>query len=454
MERFNEKFRVGLVVAGLAVVAHAVGAWAQMDLNATPVEEQARAFVQMLAEGRFEDTPPLMDTTMNRVLPPATFRTVWNGLKERTGELQAIRGTRRADAQGYRIVLVDGDFEREDVTLRVVYDAEGKVSGFFTASRAPVAKPVPPPYADPSTFEEEAAEVPCGGFTLPGTLTLPKGAGPWPVVVLVHGSGPNDRDETIGPNKVFRDLAWGLAARGVASLRYDKRTYAHPEQVNRDTVTYREETVDDAVTAAGVVAGDARFDPKRIVVLGHSLGGELAPLIAQESDAADGVVIMAGSTRPLVETVLRQYEYIFRQDGALSEAEQAELDMLRQSAQDVLAGKPGQGLFAAVNKTYLDALNAYDGPAVAAALTMPVLVAQGARDYQVLAEQDFADWKRALAGRPNVTFKLYAKLDHLFMPGTGPSYPGDYQKPRNVSREFVDDLAAWVKGIAGADAKE
>src|SRR5215831_9873048 len=164
----------------------------------------------------------------------------------------------------------------------------------------------PPPKPSSNRFTEEAVTVGGDEWALSGTLSMPIGpiAG---AVVLVHGSGPNDRDETVGANAPFRDLAWGLADRGVAVLRYEKRTRAHAAQLATvETFTVREETTDDAIRAAALLRAHDRIDPKRIFVLGHSLGGTVAPRIAAEDRALAGIVIMAGSTRPLADVARDQ----------------------------------------------------------------------------------------------------------------------------------------------------
>ena len=107
---------------------------------------------------------------------------------------------------------------------------------------------------------------------LPGTLTLPAGTARVPAVVLVHGSGPHDRDETVGVNKPFLDLAEGLAAQGIAVLRYEKRTRVAPLSFIGRRFTVNDEVVDDAVAAVQLLRTEPGIDPARIVVVGHSLG--------------------------------------------------------------------------------------------------------------------------------------------------------------------------------------
>ena len=106
-------------------------------------------------------------------------------------------------------------------------------------------------------------------------------------------------------------------------------------------------------------------------------------------------------------------------------------------------GNPS-GILGGTSKLYFDRLDEYDPLATVRGLEIPILVAQGERDYQVLAAEDYESWKRALSDRPNATFRLYPDLDHLFMAGEGPSYPRDYAQPRNVSEEYIADVADWI----------
>src|SRR5205814_1805761 len=148
---------------------------------------------------------------------------------------------------------------------------------------------------------------------LPGTLLLPKGKGPFPVVVLVHGSGPSDRDETVGGTRVFRDFADGLADRGIASLRYEKRTKQHPTEFAR-TYTIDDETTDDAVAAVAFVRMQPGIDPKRVFLAGHSQGGMMAPRIAQRSPGLAGIALLAAPARQLQYLVLDQFTYLSKND--------------------------------------------------------------------------------------------------------------------------------------------
>ena len=410
----------------------------------TPEELKAVRFVQQMENGLFQECISMLDETMKKALQGDKLEDLWKSLEGQFGSFVSIDGTRPQDRGDYLITLVTCRFEKGMLDVKVVLDNENNVAGLFFLPNRPQTKPKEPAYADKSKFTEEETVVVTGDFRLPATLTLPLGTTEPPVLVLVHGSGPNDRDETIGPNKVFRDLAWGLAMRGIASLRYEKRTIRYRGKLDNINLTPREETIDDAISATHLVARDSRFDGKHVVVAGHSLGGSLAPLIAKEASEVDGIIIMAGPTRPLLEMVREQIEHILKLDGNLSESDIEQLAELDSNTAKLKKGKPTEGLLAGITKRYLDALNTIDGPGEAKKLSIPILVTQGKRDYQVNVEKDFTKWQTILKNNTNVTFMLHDNLDHLFMEGEGISSPIDYQAPRNVSEEFIEHLADWI----------
>ncbi|MFC5451642.1 alpha/beta hydrolase family protein [Paenibacillus aestuarii] len=133
---------------------------------------------------------------------------------------------------------------------------------------------------------EQIAVVANAAYPLEGILTLPGShTEKFPAVVFVHGSGALDKDETVGANKLFRDLADGLAIQGIASLRYDKRTFAHGKQMVQELggkLSVKEEIIEDAIAAVEMLKKDPRMETNRIFIIGHSLGGTLAPRIDAE----------------------------------------------------------------------------------------------------------------------------------------------------------------------------
>lgn len=299
-------------------------------------------------------------------------------------------------------------------------------------------------------FVERDTAVVTGKIRLPATLTFPSGAGRSPGVVLVHGSGPNDRDETVGANKPFRDLAHGLAERGIVVLRYDKRSKVAPLSFMGRTFTVDEEVVDDALSAAALLRSLPEVDSSRVVVLGHSLGGLLAPRIGERDSALAGLVILAGATRPLTDMMEEQIAYMRGLPGADTAAIDKAVEGLAPTIAAVRALTPADSgsptlLLGAPAAYWLD-LAAYRPVYVAARLRMPILILQGGRDYQVTMV-DFETWRDGLAGNTSVEFREYPSLNHLFIAGTGEPNPAEYSVGGTVDPQVISDIATWIQDL-------
>lgn len=442
---------LALVVAALG--ARAAAAQPAAALSDSGLIARAERFVDQLSRGEHAAAAAGFDAAMKAALPAAKLGETWAGLQGQLGAFRGRTGSRVETLSGYQVVFVTSRFARASVDLQMTFDAAGRIAGFFVRPAANPAGPAPAPsYARKDTFRESAAQVGSGTWALPGTLTLPVGTGPFPAVVLVHGSGPLDRDETVGPNKPFRDLAWGLASRGVAVLRYDKRTLVHRDKLAAlPRFTVREETVDDALAAADLLRRTPRVDPRRVFVLGHSLGGMLVPRIGARDAGLAGLIVMAGAARPLEQAILDQLAYLAAVDGQVTAGETAQIEQFKAEA----ARLPGltessTAPVLGVPPSYWLDLRGYHPPRAARDLRQPLLVLQGERDYQVTMAE-FRAWQEALAGRPDAVFRSYPKLDHLFRAGEGTSTPADYEKPGHVAAEVIEDVAAWIAktGAAG-----
>jgi hypothetical protein len=349
----------------------------------------------------------------------------------------------------YQRVIIPLQYEKAALNMLVVIDVTtGKISGLFFQPNqdAQSGQYQSPAYVDATKFEEREVTFGAEPWSLPGTLALPKGDGPFPAVVLVHGSGPNDRNETIGPNKPFKDIAQGLASQGIAVLRYDKRTKVYQTEVVQDkNFTAKEETVDDAVAAVEFLRPQPQIDPQKIFVVGHSLGGYLAPRIGMADPDIAGLIIMAGLTRHLEDVMLEQTRYILEGDGALSADDQTKISELQQQVNAVkaLTAQSTEAVLGGPASYGLD-LKDYRPTERARGLKMPLLIMQGERDYQVTL-QDFKNWQDALSGQANVTLKSYPDLNHLFIAGEGKSFPAEYEIPGNVAPEVVRDIVSWIR---------
>jgi dienelactone hydrolase len=212
-------------------------------------------------------------------------------------------------------------------------------------------------------------------------------------------------------------------------------------------LTVQEEIIDDALSAVAQLRATDSLDPKRIFVLGHSLGGTVAPRIGQSDPQIAGLIILAGSTRPLEDLIVEQTHYLLSLRGKPSDKDNAKLAGIQSAAARVKKLNAADvtsstALLGAPPAYWLD-LRQHDTLAIARGLKQPLLILQGERDYQVTLV-DFGQWRNALDAQPMVSFKLYPKLNHLFIAGEGRSTPDEYDKPDHVAKVVVTDIAEWI----------
>lgn len=424
-----------------------------MDIEAKDIEAKARALIERLARGDLAAVVAGFDPTMSALLPEAKLAEVWSAVSAQVGPFEAIERITTKRQADHVVAVAAARFQRHPLAVRVAFHTgSGAVAGLFFEPAAPPPDPGLPPYAVPSAFTEVDVRVGEGPDSLEGTLSIPAGEGPFPAVVLVHGSGPHDRDETVGANRPFRDLAYGLSSAGVAVLRYEKRTRARPLSLAKlgQALTVKEETVDDAVLAVRTLLSTARIDPARVFVLGHSLGGHVAPRVGLSAPEVAGLVVMAGNVRPLEDLILEQSAYLLPLQLP-PDAAAAQLEALRPGVALVKSPRltpetPASELPLGIPPAYWIDLNRYSPTEAARALGKPVLVLQGGRDYQVTAE-DLDLWKAGLAGLPGASFVLFPDLNHLFVTGTGKSRPEEYQVPGHVAPEVIAAIVSFIQAV-------
>ena len=440
------------------ILTLAAGSLALLSTMTPPLSAQdfaalAKDVAQELAGRQFDKVEARFDARMASAMPSEKLQSFWDATLAQAGAFKAVTSASSAERQGYHVVTLTCAFEKAPLNLRLLFDKDGKIAGMLLV---PVAAPwTVPDYAHPAAFHEQSVTITTGTWQLPGTLTEPNGAGPFPAVVLVQGSGRHDEDETIGSNKPFKDLAWGLASHGIVVLRYEKRTHKYATEIAQDLAnfTVKEEVTDDARAAAALLAQQSEVNRKRIYVLGHSLGGMLAPRIAEGDDQIAGIIIMAGSTRPMGQIVVDQIKYLSTLNGPVGDGAKKQIEAAEKFARDYDSPtlKPGETvsmLGIPLPASYVLDLRSYDPGATVARLKIPILVIQGESDYQV-TKKDFEGWGKALAGHNNVTMKTYPGLCHLFTPGGNPPSPADYDKPGHVAKATLDDIASWVDAQHG-----
>jgi dienelactone hydrolase len=412
-------------------------------------EETALLVVEWARDGRFEEITALFAPPLRAVLTAEALQAAWLTETAGTGPVTDL-GEPSSETLPPDLIRVSIPVacERGQFTAVMSVDSAGLLNGLRLAP--PASDPwAPPPYTDPDAFEEHDVTVGSGALAVAGTVTVPRGNGPWPGAVLLSGGGPFDRDATTGPNKPLKDLAWGLASRGVAVLRHDKVTFTHAAEVAvADDFTMTREYVPYAVAAVRLLQDEPGVDSGRVFVVGHSMGGKVAPRVAETEPSIAGVVILAGDAEPMHQAAVR----VVRHLAALApgpDSDAAVAQILRQAATidtDLSPRTPRGDLPFGLPASYWLDLRSYDPVATAAALDKPLLILQGGRDYQVTVEHDLSLWREGLFGRPDVTIRIYEADDHLFFPGTGPSTPAGYLSAQHVDAAVIRDVAAWLGG--------
>jgi uncharacterized protein len=408
----------------------------------------ARHALDLLLFEKYTELSALAAPTASQTLTPQFLRDRPGAEARSFGRAASIGPPILAKDGEYTLVSFPVQFSKAAVNVEFTMSAAAQVAGLHFR---PANAPLPPlwrrpSYSDSQSFRSRELIIGDDAWKLGATLLIPAGKPPFPGVVLIHGPGPNDRDETIYGNKVFADLAEGLASRGIAVLRYDKRTKVYAEKMSEMDYTVQQETVEDAVRAAALLRRRLEVNPARIFALGHSLGGYLLPRIEAQDGKLAGLIFLAANARPVEVMALEENEYVASLNANPSPDSQKRLADLRAEALKVRNLKPGQTaptVIMGLPLAYLLDLRTYD-PFTVKNLHLPMLFLQGGRDFQVTMT-DFDLWKSALAGRTIATFHAYPALNHLFIAGDGKSSPTEYRAPGNVSGEVVRDIAAWIR---------
>jgi len=412
----------------------------------------AVAVVEMARAGRFAELAERFAPVLRAVVSAETVRLAWLTEVTRNGAVRAV-GTPAIEPAGDGLVRVSVPVECESGGLHLIMsvDGAGRLHGLRLVSGG-TGGWEPPAYARPGRFTEHEVTIGEGPLAVGGTVSLPHGRRRRAGVVLLGGGGPIDRDGTSGANKPLKDLAWGLAGRGVAVARFDKVTHAHGRMLTTPGFTVADEYVPHAVAAVRLLQRQPGVDPARVFVAGHSLGGKVAPRVAAAEPSVAGLILLAAEAQPMHHSAVRVIRYLaaLAPDLAGSAVEEITRQAALVDGPDLTAATPAGLLPLGLPGSYWLDLRDYDPVSTAAAAGRPMLVLQGARDYQVTVDDDLARWRAGLAGPPRVTFRVYPAANHLFFPGSGRSTPAEYEPPQHVDPRVVADITRWLRpGLAG-----
>ena len=445
--------RIGALIFPFMLALAVLPCAAQEAANPLAPEGIAKQIVQEIAAGQFDRVEARYTPEVAARLSAGTLAKAWANALELEGSFDSVVSVKNVGRmQTFDAIIVVCKFQKALVDIQLALAPDGRLGGIhFGPHREPEPPWTPPAYAKPDSFTDQPLTLVNGKYELPGTLSMPKGNGPSPGVVLLQGSGPHDEDETIGPNKPLKDVAWGLASNGIAVFRYVKRTQKYGAQSSEDPakLTVEDETMSDARAAVALLAKQKNVDPARIFLAGHSLGAYLAPRIATGNSRIAGIVMMAGNTQPMERLIVDEVHYVLKNESAPTPSEQNEAAVLEETAKKIEspALKPSDTvdlLGSPMPATYWLDLRDYHPVAVAEALKIPILILQGGRDFQVSPATNFEEWKAALSTHRNVTVKFYPALNHLFIAGTGVSMPQEYERPGHLDEQVILDMAAWI----------
>ncbi len=409
----------------------------QAGFDGEALQAASKEYTQNMIDGDFEAVAKHVAPSMSAQLSADVLKKGWDETVAPLGEFEKITRVDFSSNGNAAFAVAVCNYAHKAITVQYTYNPQGEITGLWITYAPKVVEAE-------NTDAYTEADVRIGtNQPLSGILTLPRDVENPPVVVMVHGSGAQDMNETVGTagNKPFAEIAHGLAERGIASLRYNKRTAQYPnEPADPKNLTIQYEVLDDAAAAVALLKETQGVDASRIYVLGHSFGGMLAPKIAQDGDLA-GLISLAGSPRSLLDIMLDQNEAAVAAGmGTEQDLEQAKtmIDQARNAKQgdlSVMLGATGN---------YWYTLNQIDTPAIALSLDMPMLFLQGEADFQVSPEQDFGAWQALFAGKQNATFLSYPGLSHFFTPAGPTNTAADYDAPFAVDTQVVADIAEWI----------
>lgn len=404
-------------------------------------------FFDTLTAGKFEAATTFFDPSLQAQVKAEHLQALWDKLNAQMGKYESAEIIQSKTEGEYFVVVVEGKFEKDTQRFVLAFNQAEKMVGFYLQPKAAATAYTLPAYADTANIKQTEVKIKGTKNDLVGMLTTPKTGSNFPVVILVHGSGPGDMDQSVGAVKPFKDIALGLAAKGIASIRYVKRTLVFPQEYT-GAFTVKEEVTNDAVAAINLSKTIPEINKKQIYVFGLSLGSMLAPRIATLAPDIKGIILAAAPARKFTDLIIDQNNYMF---GLANDTTQATkerfnkgLAMIETTRLNKLGNFKPDSLILSLPASYWVDLNTYDQVATAKKLSQRIMIIQGGMDFQV-SEADYKIWSTALAKKSNVNLKFYPELNHLLTPQTEKGTADQYKNPANVAETFINDLATWIK---------
>jgi esterase/lipase len=391
------------------------------------------------------------ERTLAEKFSASQLKSTWESIILSNGKLKSYQFncSESSNSNELQISYFTCEFELKTIDLKIVLNKNREIAGFFLVPvhqcNIKESNYTAPPYHNQKLFRESGIEIKSDTFRLKASLCFPVVSKVKSICIFIHGSGAHDRDETIGTNKPFKDIAHGLASNGIASIRFDKRTFSYKELPSE--ITIKEEVTDDVRSVIKYIMEDKELNKLDIYLVGHSLGGMLAPKIASENKAVKGCVLMAANANKWEHLLISQMEYIAKLDGQIDINEQYQLQLIREQLNylddSLSSNTSSEKLPLNLPASYWMSLKEYNQLEVVKNLQIPILFLQGKRDYQVTMN-DYRLWKKSISNKKKTKLKSYKKLNHLFFEGTGKSTPKEYTEASHVPYYVVKDIVKWI----------
>jgi len=417
--------------------------WAQDTLD---MKGNAQRVIAQFNARQFEQVNTLLDYEMSRVLGENGLEELWDAFQMQFGELVKVHESVGELVDTLWVTRTKVDFEKKSWVLKIVFNKRANISGLFIE---PLKMPYQSPaYADESLFYEYKKTLADPNFPVDGLLSIPKKAKQIPVVIIVAGSGPNDKDLTIGSKRIYKDIAWGLASKGIAVFRFDKRTYTYGKELaQKADLNIDDEYTKDVQLAVKLLQAQAEIDPNQIYVLGHSLGGHLLPYVAGKVKGVKGFIGFGANYSGLPELMAYQADFLSQDLPAKQQEAYQELKQKALYARDRFSpNSPNDSLPDGLTTKYLLSLNrAAPKNHLKTLSKKPFLFIQGEKDYQV-PTSELTKWQAAIYPMKNakVSFISLENINHIGAEELGKMSPVSYEKPGNVSPLLINEIAKFV----------
>jgi hypothetical protein len=419
--------------------------------NEALATQKSIEIIDLFKTEQYEKAYLIGDEILQRRINPDRLQSIWESLATINGDLKEVGKTAYFYIDTAHITTTKLKYKNGSVGLRLSFSLDWKLRGIFIVDAEPMYNI--PDYVNTFGFYE--IKIPFGpkGFEGEAILTVPIQQKKYPCVIIIGGSGPIDKDATVGPNKIYKDVSWGLAAKGIASLRFDKRTKAYFANIMKlhkegNYYTIEQEYLVDVKELVKKVSKKEAIDGNSIYLMGHSQGAGLIPLFLKQNKKVAGAIMAAGNYTNIPNLMLYQLEYLMPMQAA-SKADSALFNLMKTQAQNATKSYlpstfPSDSLPAMYPFSYWNYLHKINFIKLAQSNKKPVLVIQGERDYQVPITE-YKLWNNALLNHNNYMFTSFAKLNHLFMEGEGKSTPAEYSVRGNVPEYFIEEIAKWIK---------